>query len=130
MAFDEHLTERVLELVGDVDGVVELKMFGGWGITVHGNMAVGVMGDDLIARVGPAAFAAALAKAEARPFDFTGRVMTGWVYVDGAAISRKPALRAWVNRGVTFAQSLPPKVPRPRRRAAPGAGGRARRNGL
>ena len=115
MAFDTNLVGRVLELLGDTDGVLELKMFGGWGVTIHGNMAVGVMGDDLIVRVGPDAYDAGLDKPGARPFDFTGRSMNGWLYVDAAAVARKPALRTWVDRGVTFAQSLPKKVAKPRR---------------
>ena len=115
MAFDANLAERVRELLGDADGVVELKMFGGWGVTIHANMAVGVTGEDLIVRVGPDAYDTALAKPGARPFDFTGRSMKGWVYVDAATVARKPALRTWVNLGMTFAQSLPAKVAKPRR---------------
>ena len=117
MTYDDDLVERVREHLGDVDGVTELRMFGGWGATVHGNMAVGVMGDDLIVRVGPDAYAAALQRAGARPFDFTGRAMTGWVYVDGSTVSNGRSLSSWVTRGVEFAQGLPPK--KPARRRAP-----------
>ena len=49
--------ERVRERLYGTLGVVELRMFGGWAVTVHGNMAVGVMERDLIVRVGPADFA-------------------------------------------------------------------------
>ena len=62
MPYDEHLAARVRERSGSVDGVVELKMFGGWGVTVDGDIAVGVMERDLIVRVGPEAFEAALAR--------------------------------------------------------------------
>jgi TfoX/Sxy family transcriptional regulator of competence genes len=109
MAFDEQLTERVRERLGGVDGVVELKMFGGWGVTIRGNMAVGVMENDLIVRVGPDAFADALTRSGARPFDFTGRSMTGWVYVAATSVKHGRALDAWVRRGVEYAQSLPAK---------------------
>jgi TfoX/Sxy family transcriptional regulator of competence genes len=122
MAFDEQLAERVRERLGGVDRVVELKMFGGWGVTIHGNMAVGVMERDLIVRVGPDAFADALTRTGARPFDFTGRPMTGWVYVAAQSVTHGRALDAWVRRGVEYAQSLPAKSPTkrsgPRRRAA------------
>ncbi len=50
-------------------------------MTVHGNMAVGVIGDDLIVRVGPEHFDDALTRAGVQPFDFTGRPMTGWILV-------------------------------------------------
>ena len=118
MAFDEKLAERVRERLDDVDGVVELKMFGGWGVTLHGNMAVGVMDGDLIVRVGPKNFPDALTRKGARPFDFTGRSMTGWVYVDGNSVTHGRALDAWVRRGVEYAQSLPAKTrsrPSPRK---------------
>src|SRR5438128_2494361 len=84
-------------------------MFGGWGATVHGNMAVGVMDRDLIVRVGPEGFDDALKRAGARPFDFTGRPMTGWVFVDGASVANGRALHRWVDLGVTFAEGLPRK---------------------
>jgi TfoX/Sxy family transcriptional regulator of competence genes len=112
MAYDEHLAARVRERLGSTDGVVELKMFGGWGVTVHGNMAVGVMERDLIVRVGPEAFDDALARPGARPFDFTGRPMTGWVFVASQAVANGRSLSAWVARGVDFARSLPPKSTR------------------
>lgn len=72
MAYNQELAERVRERVLRTAGLAELKMFGGWGVTIFGNMAVGVMDADLIVRVGPDAFADALARPGARPFDFTG----------------------------------------------------------
>ena len=98
MAYDSDLANRVRESLKDTDAVTELHMFGGWGVTVHGNMAVGVMNDDLIVRVGADSFEAALARPGARPFDFTGRAMTGWVYVDGGFVAKKSALDRWVRR--------------------------------
>ena len=109
MAYDEDLAARVRERLGSGDGVVDLKMFGGWGATVHGNMAVGVMERDLIVRVGPEAFGEALTRPGVRPFDFTGRSMTGWVFVAGDAVANGRSLSAWVARGVDYARSLPPK---------------------
>ena len=109
MAYDEHLVARVRERLGSADGVVELKMFGGWGVTVHGNMAVGVMERDLIVRVGPEAFDDALTRPGVRPFDFTGRPMTGWVFVAEDVVANGRSLGAWVARGVEYAQSLPAK---------------------
>ena len=109
MSFDEQLVLRVRERLGATDGVVELKMFGGWGITLNGNMAVGVMERDLIVRVGPEAFDDALTRPGVRPFDFTGRSMTGWVFVAGEAVANGRSLSTWVARGVDYARSLPPK---------------------
>ena len=64
MSFDEHLSDSVRERLGGIRGITELKMFGGWGVTIHGNMAVGVMDSDLIVRVGPDAYEAALNASE------------------------------------------------------------------
>ncbi|HMD44677.1 MAG TPA: TfoX/Sxy family protein [Acidimicrobiales bacterium] len=110
MAFDADLVERVRDLVVGTDGLAELKMFGGWCVTVKGNMAVGVMGDDLIVRVGPDAFDRALTRPGARPFDFTGRPMTGWVVVSRDVLATTRTLERWVALGVAFAAGLAPKV--------------------
>ena len=72
-------------------------------------MAVGVMDGDLIVRVGPDRFDDALARSGSRPFDFTGRPMTGWVFVANDAVANGRSLSSWVARGVQYAQSLPPK---------------------
>jgi TfoX/Sxy family transcriptional regulator of competence genes len=109
VAFDADLAERVREHLSTTNGVTELKMFGGWGVTIHGNMAVGVMNHDLIVRVGPHAFDTALTRPGARPFDFTGRAMTGWVFVDGANVTNTRSLNRWIDQGVAFAASLPRK---------------------
>lgn len=116
MAYDNDLANRVRESLKDTDAVTELRMFGGWGVTVHGNMAVGVMNDDLIVRVGPHRYGDALARPGTRPFDFTGRSMTGWVYVEGDAVAKKAPLDRWVRSGTEFAQSLPPKTTQTRKR--------------
>lgn len=84
-------------------------MFGGLAFLNAGNMAVGVIGDDLMVRVGPAATAAALARPGARVFDFTGRPMRGWVVVDASTLTEDEALAEWVEQGYAFAAGLPPK---------------------
>ncbi|MFE3644429.1 TfoX/Sxy family protein [Streptomyces sp. NPDC059169] len=109
MAFDEGLAERVRTALGTDPGVTERRMFGGLAFLYEGNMAVGVIGDELMVRVGPEATEAALARPGARPFDFTGRPMRGWVLVAPSAVSEDGALADWIERGRGFAASLPPK---------------------
>jgi hypothetical protein len=109
MAFDEALAERVRGEVGGVDGVVEKRMFGGLAFLLHGNMAVGVHGDDLIVRLAPEDTQDALAEEHVRVFDMTGRPMKGWVLVGPGATADEEGLGTWVTRGVDFAESLPPK---------------------
>jgi len=61
MAFDEGLAQRVREEIGQLPGFVEKKMFGGVGFMLRGNMACGVINEDLIVRVGPDRYQDALA---------------------------------------------------------------------
>jgi TfoX/Sxy family transcriptional regulator of competence genes len=87
-------------------------MFGGLCFTVHGNMAVGVTGDDLMVRLAPEEGEAALAQPGARPMDFTGKPMKGFVFVGADGLKTERMLKSWVDRGVAFASSLPPKKPK------------------
>jgi hypothetical protein len=109
MAYDEGLATRLRETIGDEPGLVEKKMFGGVGFLIDGNMAVGIHGDDLIVRVGPEKYNAALARPHVREFDITGRAMAGWVLVDSAGLEDDAAYDEWVGDGVAFARSLPAK---------------------
>ena len=109
MAYDEGLAHRVLGLLDDQPSLVEKKMFGGVGYMVQGNMACGVNGKDLIVRVGPDRYQETLAQPHARPFDMTGRPMTGWVMVDTGGTALEADLADWVQQGVAFALTLPAK---------------------
>jgi hypothetical protein len=84
-------------------------MFGGVAWMERGNLVVGVLGDDMIARVGPAATQAALQEEGVRPFDFTGRPMNGWVVVAQEALADDEDLAAWVERCRGFVRTLPEK---------------------
>ncbi|MGD2040408.1 MAG: TfoX/Sxy family protein [Anaerolineae bacterium] len=109
MAYDEGLAQRVREALGDLPGLVEKKMFGGVGYLVQGNMACGVNQDDLIVRVGPEAYEDALVEPHTRVFDMTGRPMRGWIVVTPEGYGSDADLDEWVQRGVRFAATLPPK---------------------
>lgn len=64
--------------------------------------------DELVVRAGAEQNSAALKSAHARPMDFTGRPMTGMVYVSPAGVSRGPALQRWVTMGLAGADSAAP----------------------
>jgi TfoX/Sxy family transcriptional regulator of competence genes len=102
MAYDEVLAERVRDLFGGAPDVVEKKMFGGVAFMVAGNMACGIIGDDLMVRVTRNDYDSTLALPHARQMDMTGRPMRGFVVVDAD-------LEQWVDRGVDFVRTLPPK---------------------
>jgi len=109
MAYDEKLGDRVRELLEPRRDITERKMFGGLAFMVNGNMFVGVVDADLMVRVGPDAHEKALASPHARPMDFTGRPMNGYVYVGPAGIRTRKTLEAWTERGLSFALTLPKK---------------------
>lgn len=109
MAYDEGLAQRVREVLDVRDDISEKEMFGGLSFLLNGNMAVGVIGDELIVRVGPHDYEEALGQAHARAFDFTGRTMSGWVVVEPEGFAEDEDLTEWVLRGVGFAGTLPGK---------------------
>jgi TfoX/Sxy family transcriptional regulator of competence genes len=109
MAYDEGLSERVREALAEAGDVSERKMFGGLAFMVAGHMTCGVLEDRLMVRVGPDAYDEALSEPHAHPMDFTGRPMKGMVYVAPEGLTEDAALRVWVERGLRFAGSLPPK---------------------
>jgi TfoX/Sxy family transcriptional regulator of competence genes len=108
MAFDEGLAERVRQL-GPDPGLSERKMFGGLCFLLNGNMGYGIVGSELMVRVGPAAYVAALGLPHAREMDFTGRSMRGMVFVAEDGISEDDDLKGWLQRGIDFAGSFPAK---------------------
>lgn len=111
MPYDESLAQRVRDILGPAaaGNVSERKMFGGLAFMLNGNMCCGVEGNNLVVRTGPESYEEALARPGARLFDFTGRPMRGFVYVQRDALASAPALREWVGLAVAFAGSLPPK---------------------
>jgi TfoX/Sxy family transcriptional regulator of competence genes len=109
MPYDEKLAERARAALRERDDVSEKKMFGGLAFMVAGHMCVGIVDKDLMVRVGPHAYEAALAEAHARPMDFTGKTLRGMVYVGAAGLRSQAALSAWIRRGLAFVTALPPK---------------------
>ena len=84
-------------------------MFGGLVFFLHGNIAVGIWNDSLIARLGPDGAEDALLKPHVRPFDVTGRPMRGWVMVEPDGLESDVQLAGWIERAVEFALTLPLK---------------------
>jgi TfoX/Sxy family transcriptional regulator of competence genes len=119
MAYDEELAERVREQLAPLAEPVELKMFGGLAFMVNTHMACGIIGDELMVRVGKDGNEAALA-AGAREMDFTGKTMAGFVIAGKPLIAADDDLRRWVTTGVDYAKSLPPKKPKPATSRRPG----------
>lgn len=113
MAYDEKLADRVRRLLSGRRQVVEKKLFGGLGFMYRGNMMCGVLGPDLVVRLGAGGASEALADRHARPFDYTGKVLKTMVYLAPEGV-RGRSLEAWVVRGEAFARTLPEKPKKPK----------------
>jgi TfoX/Sxy family transcriptional regulator of competence genes len=113
VAYDEAFADRVRVLVaGQRAGpVTEKRMFGGLAFMLAGNMAVVVHGNSrgLMVRVDPAQTDALAAEPGAAVMEMNGRSMRGWITVAADALAIDADLRRWVERGVAYARTLPPK---------------------
>jgi TfoX/Sxy family transcriptional regulator of competence genes len=116
MASDDDLAERVRAALAGTGGVGEVKMFGGLCFTLNGNMVAGASKRGLLVRVGRDRHGEALARPGARPMEMKGQPVEGYVYVDPPPRDA-PALRDWLDLGLVFVNTLPPKPPKskPRR---------------
>ncbi|OBK64581.1 TfoX/Sxy family protein [Mycobacterium sp. 1165178.9] len=110
MAYDEDLANRIRELLGSEPGVEEKRMFGGLAFLINGNMSVAVSGQGgLLVRVPPADTDKLCERAHVSPMVMAGREARGWLRVEVTGVQTKRQLHSWVNRGVGYARSLPPK---------------------
>ena len=110
MAYDEVLANRIREQLAEESGIVEQRMFGGLAFLLGGHMAVAASGKGgLMARVDPADTDALLAEPGVEPFEMRGRPVDGWLRVAPEGVASDAELRTWVQRGLAYARSLPPK---------------------
>jgi TfoX/Sxy family transcriptional regulator of competence genes len=110
VAYDEQLAARIRDLVAAEDGVTEKKMFGGLSFLVNGNVAVAASGQGgILVRVDPAQSAELVQTTPAEEMVMRGRSMAGWLRVDSSEVEADAELAVWVERGVSFSQSLPAK---------------------
>jgi TfoX/Sxy family transcriptional regulator of competence genes len=109
VAYNEGLATRLLGILDEEAGLAEKKMFGGVALLLDGNVALGVIGDDLLVRIDPGQQGTLMAQPGTRPFDMTGRPVKGWIVVAASMCAEDDDLRRWVSRGVAYARSLPPK---------------------
>jgi TfoX/Sxy family transcriptional regulator of competence genes len=117
MAYDEDLAGRAREVMPTDAEVTERKMFGGLAFLLSGHMFAGIVGSELMVRIGSEAAQRALELDHVREMDFTGRPMKNMIFVQPAGL-HGPALERWITAAADYARTLAPKQPRrPRRRA-------------
>ena len=109
MAYDERLAKRIRRVLDKHRAVTEKKMFGGVCFLVNGNMCCGVERDKVVVRVGAEPYEQLLRKRHVKPMDFTGRPLRGFIYVMPEGLRGQETLRSWLEYGLRYAGSLPPK---------------------
>ena len=109
MAMDQGLTDDLRAHLETLDGVVEQRMLGGVGFMWQGNLLCGVMGDELLVRVGKAAGESLIGEEGAHPMTMGGRSSRGWILVPMETRDRATRIATWVDRAVGHVETLPPK---------------------
>lgn len=110
VGYDEALAERIRAGIVGTRALTEKRMFGGLAFLVGGNMAVAASGQGgLLVRIDPDDSDALVAGGKAELMVMRGRTMRGWLRVDAKHVKDDRELAAWVERGIAYAGSLPPK---------------------
>jgi len=110
VAYDEHLANRIRELLAEEVGVIEKRMFGGLAFLIGGHISVAASGrGGMMLHCDPDETETLAAKPHAKQVEMRGRQMRGWIHVAEEGLSSKRALKPWVERGVASARSLPSK---------------------
>jgi TfoX/Sxy family transcriptional regulator of competence genes len=107
MAYDEALAQRVRAALTPQPKVEEKKMMGGLTFMVNGRMCVGVLRDDLMARIDPEVYETALTKKGCREMDFTGKPMKGFVFISPEGTKRRADLDYWIGLALDFNAKSP-----------------------
>jgi TfoX/Sxy family transcriptional regulator of competence genes len=110
MAYDEDLAERIRLLTAGEPGLTEKKMFGGLAFLIDGNMAIAASGQGgILVRVDPDDSERLVDETDAELMVMRGKAMRGWLRVESQHLGTKPELATWVQRGTSYARSLPAK---------------------
>lgn len=83
-------------------------MFRGITFLVDGKMCVSVGNDELMCRIGPEAFEAALERNGCRPMVHGKRVMKGFVFVSEEGYGRKKDFDFWMGLALDFNKKAVP----------------------
>jgi len=102
MAYNEKLADRIREILVDQPQVEEKEMMGGLAFMVNHKMCVGVIKDEMMARINPEIYEQALEKYGCRPMDFTGKPMKGWVFISPEGIQKVKDLEYWISLALNY----------------------------
>ena len=107
MAYDEHLADRIGKILHNKHVLyIEKKMMGGLTFMINDKMCVGIVKNELMARIGKDKQEDALKKPGCRPMDFTGKPMKGYVFLEPGAIDLDSELEYWIDLSLEFNKAL------------------------
>ncbi len=107
MAYDENLADRIRNILHTKHiQFIEKKMMGGLTFMVNEKMCVGIVKDDLMARIGKDNYENALKKEGCHEMDFTGKPMKGYVFLEPLAIDLDADLDYWIEMALNFNLTL------------------------
>jgi TfoX/Sxy family transcriptional regulator of competence genes len=109
MAYNQKLAERITNVLGPLPGLEAKKMFGGMCYMLNGNMLCGVVDNRMIVRLGKERQTEAMTQPHTRPFDYTGKAMSGWLMVEEQGCEAEEDLADWVQVCLEYVRPLPPK---------------------
>lgn len=103
MAYNEQLGRRLNEIFTEKSIAFETReMMGGLAIMVDDKMCVGIMKDELMARIDPGDMKELIQYRGVRQMEMGGRAMKGYVLVSPEIISTKTQLKVWVQRCLDY----------------------------
>ncbi len=112
MPYNTTLANRIREAIADAGAIEEKTMFRGICFMLNAKMCICVNENEIMCRVGPEAYEAALEKPGTRQMVNNGKTMAGFVYVNKEAVQSKTALDYWVKASLAFnkdAKAVKPK---------------------
>ena len=103
MAFDQFLADRIqFALKSKTNRIEEKRMFGGLCFMVDNKMCIGVVKNELMARVDPEEYDELLKKSGAREMDFTNRPMKGFIFVQPEGLDSSESLDFWIDKCLKY----------------------------
>ena len=102
MAYNEKLNDRIREALAHLPNLEEKFMFGGTCFMLNGKMCVGMVGDEMMCRIGPDVYEKALERKGCQEMIFTGKPMVGYVFVSEEGVKTKKEFDYWINLCIDF----------------------------
>jgi hypothetical protein len=107
MPYNEQLAVRVRQALAGHPAVAEKKMMGGLTFMIDEKMCVGVMKDELMCRINPDIYAAALQRKGCHQMAFGGRVLKGFVLIGPEGIQKEADFNYWMGQALAYNKIVP-----------------------